>query len=63
MDLASVRKGWSLLKHLIWSSQEFLPSSEEVELFNLHGLRYGLGKLLYVYSQYNADRSKAYGDL
>ncbi|KIK79199.1 hypothetical protein PAXRUDRAFT_161941 [Paxillus rubicundulus Ve08.2h10] len=56
MDLASIKKGWSVLRHLIWSSQEFLPSSEEVELFNLHGLCYRLGKSsLYVYSHYYVD--------
>ncbi|KIJ58235.1 hypothetical protein HYDPIDRAFT_103060 [Hydnomerulius pinastri MD-312] len=44
MDLDSVRYGWLLLKRLIWSSQGLSPSSEEVEMFNLHGLRHGVGK-------------------
>ncbi|KIK92801.1 hypothetical protein PAXRUDRAFT_146529, partial [Paxillus rubicundulus Ve08.2h10] len=44
MDFESVRRGWSFLKHIIWSAQELLPSSQGVETFNLHGHHHGLGK-------------------
>ncbi|KIJ05544.1 hypothetical protein PAXINDRAFT_93335 [Paxillus involutus ATCC 200175] len=42
MDFESVRRGWLLLKHVVWSAQELLPSSQEAEIFNLHGHCHGL---------------------
>ncbi|KIK80879.1 hypothetical protein PAXRUDRAFT_214240, partial [Paxillus rubicundulus Ve08.2h10] len=41
-DITFVQECWALLKAVIWSQEEFSPTAEEIELYNVHGLVHGI---------------------